>query len=117
MTDTRNPRVLLVDDDDEVRDVLRLICELESMEVVGEASNGLEAVRIAMNTPVDFVILDYLMPRLDGEATAALLRALCPDTRIVAFSALLDSKPQWSDSFLNKNRLTEVVPILEGLLA
>jgi CheY-like chemotaxis protein len=116
MAESRIPRVLLVDDDDEVRDVLRLICELESMEVVGEASNGLEAIQIAINQPVDFVILDYMMPRLDGEATAALLRALCPGTRIVAFSAVLDSKPEWSDSFLNKNRLTEVVPMLEGLL-
>jgi hypothetical protein len=35
---------------------------------------------------------------------------------IVAFSAVLDSKPDWSDSFLNKKRIAEVAPVLEALL-
>lgn len=109
-------RVLIVDDDEEVRHVLRLMCEIESFEVVGEAENGLEAIGIAMNEQPDFVILDYLMPRLDGQGTATMLRTICPDIRIVAFSAVLSEKPEWSDSYLNKTRLSEVAPILERLL-
>jgi DNA-binding NarL/FixJ family response regulator len=115
--DKQAPKVLIVDDDEEIRHVLRLMCELESFEVVGEAANALEAVSIAMTNQPDFVILDYLMPHVNGEGTAILLRTICPDARIVAFSAVLEEKPEWSDSFLNKARLTEIAPLLERLLA
>jgi DNA-binding NarL/FixJ family response regulator len=109
-------KVLIVDDDEEVRHVLRLMCELEHFEVVGEASNALEALSVAMNTQPDVVILDYFMPHVNGEGTAVLLRTICPDARIVAFSAVLDSKPDWCDSYLNKARVSEIVPLLERLL-
>ena len=111
-----NTSVLIVDDDEEVRHVLRLMCETEGLDVVGEAENGVEAVPIALKHQPDFVILDYLMPHLDGEGTASMLRAIVPDTRIVAFSAVLDTKPVWSDSYLNKARLAEVAPLLERLI-
>lgn len=108
--------VLIVDDDEEIRHVLRLMCETEGFEVVGEAENGVEAVPLALKHQPDFVILDYLMPHLDGEGTATMLRAIAPDTRIIAFSAVLDSKPAWSDSYLNKARVSEVAPLLEQLI-
>lgn len=108
--------VLIVDDDEEVRHVLRLMCETEGFEVVGEAANGVEAVPMALNHQPAFVILDYLMPRLNGEETARMLRTIAPETKIVAFSAVLESKPEWSDSFLNKERVTEVAPLLEHLI-
>lgn len=108
--------VLIVDDDVEIRHVLRLLCEMEGFEVVGEASNGVEAVPMALNHQPAFVILDYLMPRLNGDETARMLRTIAPETKIVAFSAVLDSKPDWSDSYLNKERVTEVAPLLERLI-
>ena len=113
----RGPKVLIVDDDEEVRHVLRVMCEVESYEVVGEAANGLEAISLAMTEDPDFVILDYLMPHLDGEGTASMLRAIVPDARIVAFSAVLTEKPNWCDSYLNKARLSEIAPLLDRLLA
>jgi len=109
-------RVLIVDDDEEIRHVLRLMCETEGFEVVGEAENGVEAVPLALKHQPDFVILDYLMPHLDGEGTATMLRAIVPEARIVAFSAVLDSKPSWCDSYLNKARVSEVAPLLERLI-
>jgi CheY-like chemotaxis protein len=108
--------VLIVDDDEEIRHVLRLMCEMEGFQVVGEAANGVEAVPLALNTQPAIVILDYLMPRRHGDVTASLLRSIVPDTKIVAFSAALDSKPAWSDSYLNKERITEVAPLLERLI-
>lgn len=111
------PKVLIVDDDEEVRHVLSIMCEIESYNVVGEAANGLEAIGIAMTEQPDFVILDYLMPHLDGEGTATILRAIAPDARIVAFSAVLEDKPNWCDSYLNKERLSEITPLLDRLLA
>ena len=108
--------VLIVDDDEEVRHVLRLMCELEGFEVVGEASNGVEAVPMALNTQPAVVILDYLMPRRRGDVTATLLRSLVPGTKIVAFSAVLDAQPAWSDSYLNKERISEIAPVLQHLI-
>ncbi len=92
------------------------MCDIESYAVVGEAANGLEAISIAMTEQPDFVILDYLMPHLDGEGTASMLRTIAPGAKIVAFSAILDTKPTWSDSFLNKERVSEVAPLLERLI-
>ncbi len=105
-----------VDDDAEIRHVLRLMCELEGFEVVGEASNGVEAVPAALRAQPSVVILDYLMPRQNGDVTARLLRSLVPDIKIVAFSAVLEEKPDWSDSYLNKERVSEVAPLLERLI-
>jgi CheY-like chemotaxis protein len=111
------PRVLIVDDNDDILHVLRLLFELEGFEVVGEAANGVEASVTAMKYQPDFIVLDYVMPRLDGAGAAEILRCLVPDARIVAFSAALDSKPDWADAFLNKERIGEVVPLLNSLAA
>lgn len=115
--ETRSKRtVMIVDDDEEIRHVLRMVCEMEGFEVVGEAENGVEAVPLALHHQPAFVILDYLMPRLNGDDTAKLLRTMAPDAKIVAFSAVLEDKPEWSDSYLNKERISEVAPMLERLI-
>jgi CheY-like chemotaxis protein len=114
--ETRKATVLIVDDDEEIRHVLRLLFETEGMDVIGEASNGVEAVTFALKHQPDFVILDYRLPRLDGEGAAEILRAIAPTSRIVAFSALLDGKPQWADAYLNKARIAELMPLLRTLL-
>ncbi len=104
--------VLIVDDDEEVRHVLRLLCEDDGLEVVGEASNGVEAVPLALHLQPDVVILDYRLPRLDGEGAAEILRAVIPGTKIVAFSAALEELPGWADAYLNKARISELMPLL-----
>jgi CheY-like chemotaxis protein len=111
------PKVLLVDDNDDILHVLRLLFELEGYEVVGEAANGIEASVSAMKHQPDFILLDYIMPRLDGEGAAEILRCLVPEARIVVFSAALDRKPDWADAFLSKDRIGEVIPLLNSLLA
>lgn len=108
--------VLIVDDDEEMRHVLRLLCESEGLEVVGEASNGVEAIPLALNHQPDVVILDYRLPRLDGEGAAEIMRAVIPGTKIVAFSAVLDSNPNWADAYLNKDRVTELMPLLRTFI-
>ena len=108
--------VLIVDDDEEIRHALRLLCEAEDMDVVGEASNGVEAVPIALHKQPDFVILDYKLPRLDGEGAAEILRAVIPETKIVAFSAMLDKQPHWADAYLNKDRIAELMPLLRTFI-
>jgi CheY-like chemotaxis protein len=109
-------RVLIVDDDEEIRHVLRLLCESEGMEVIGEAASGIEAVPMGLKEQPDLVILDFMLPRLDGEGTAEILRAVIPGTKIVAFSAILDSKPGWADAYLNKERISELMPLLNTFI-
>ena len=108
--------VLIVDDDEEIRHVLRLLCETNGLTVVGEAANGVEAVTIALRERPHFVILDYMMPRLDGEGTAELLRSITPESKIVAFSAMLETQPPWADAFLNKERVAELAPLLQSFI-
>ena len=59
-------RVLLVDDHEIVRSGLKSLFKDTEIKVVGEASNGKEALRAAATTDVDLVILDVRMPRRNG---------------------------------------------------
>ncbi len=106
--------VLIVDDDEEIRHVLRILCETEDFEVVGEAANGVEAVPLALHHQPEFVILDYALPRLDGEGAADIIRAIAPGSKIVAFSAFLPEQPRWADAYLNKERISELMPLLNN---
>ena len=108
--------VLIIDDEEDIRDALRLMCETNGFHVVGEAENGVEAVPLALRFQPDFVILDYLLPRLDGEGAAEILRAITPESKIVAFSAILERQPPWADAFLNKERVGELMPLLRTLI-
>ena len=78
--------VVLVDDQAMVRDGLRLILELAGVEVVGEAADGEEGVRLVLEHRPDVVLMDLRMPRMDGiEATRQLVAAGCP-TRILVLT-------------------------------
>lgn len=111
-----SPSVLIVDDDDEIRHLLALLFETEDFEIVGEAADGANAVALAAREKPDFIVLDYLMPGMKGDETAQLLRAVAPDSRIIAFSAVLSEQPHWADAFLDKDRVTQIAPLL-GVLA
>ncbi|HEU4480272.1 MAG TPA: response regulator [Actinomycetota bacterium] len=108
--------VLIVDDDEEIRHVLRLLCESDGMVVIGEAASGIEAIPLGLREQPDFVILDYMLPRLDGEGAAEILRAVIPETKIVAFSAILEEQPPWADAYLNKERISELMPLLHTFI-
>jgi len=80
-------RVLLVDDVEQVRWDLRTALSLsEDLEIVGEAANGLEALRLAETLRPEVILLDLEMPMLDGYEATRLIRALCPSCRIVALT-------------------------------
>jgi DNA-binding NarL/FixJ family response regulator len=78
--------VALVDDQALVRDGLRLILELAGVEVVGEAADGEDGVRLVQEHRPDVVLMDLRMPRMDGiEATRRLVAAGVP-TRILVLT-------------------------------
>src|SRR5262249_961123 len=85
-------RVLFADDHWIVRQGLRrYLSSDESFEVVGEATDGIEAVRLASALQPDVVLMDLLMPGLDGvAATAAITRAL-PGGAVVGLPSAVDN--------------------------
>lgn len=77
-------RILLADDHLVVRMGLAAIISIErDMEVVGEAANGVEAISLAAKTRPDVLIMDIVMPKLDGVAATAEIRKCSPDTKIL----------------------------------
>ena len=84
-------RVLITDDHKVVRRGLRGFLELDpALEVVGEAGNGEEAVAMARRLLPDVVLMDLLMPVMDGiEATSQIRRRL-PEVEVVALTSVLE---------------------------
>jgi two-component system response regulator NreC len=76
-------RVILADDHLLVRQGLRLVLENEQIEVLGEASDGLEAIRLIQELLPEVAVLDLDMPGLDGLGVLREAARLCPQTRIV----------------------------------
>ena len=73
---SKAPSVMLVDDHTMLRQGLRRSLETEGIPVVAEASNGEEAVRVALDTKPSVVLMDVSMPQIDGiEATRRLMAA------------------------------------------
>lgn len=84
--------LLLADDCLAVRYGLKLWLRLEpDMAVIGEASNGVEALALALRLRPDIIVMDARMPQLDGIAATKQLRALLPETPIILLS--IDDDP------------------------
>ena len=86
-------RVLIVDDHSVVRQGLRMFLALDpEIDVVGEAKNGVEAIRLACQDKPDVVLMDLLMPEMDGVTATEKIRQELPDTEIIALTSVLEDK-------------------------
>ena len=84
-------KLLLVDDNESVRLGLRRAIELKTtFEVVGEAADGLEALRLVQELDVDIVLMDVRMPVMDGVQATALIKQEKPSVYVLAMSASAD---------------------------
>jgi two-component system, NarL family, response regulator LiaR len=84
-------RVLIADDHGVVRQGLRMFLALDpDIEIVGEACDGAQALELARDLQPDVVLMDLLMPKMDGIEATARVRAEVPDTEVIALTSVLE---------------------------
>ena len=76
-------RLLLVDDDPLVRRSLKMLFDLHDITVVGEATNGEEAIDCIKKLKPTMVLMDVNMPKMDGIRAAKVIKAKSPDIQII----------------------------------
>jgi two-component system chemotaxis response regulator CheY len=82
--------IMIVDDNDMMRSILRAMLRGEEYEIIGEARNGQIAVDMAERLKPDIVCLDVMMPEMDGLAALAAIKAARPETEIVMITSNTD---------------------------
>ena len=85
MSDRAQPTILVIDDNADLLDSLRLVLELNGFTAV-TAENGVRGLQAFRNRQPAVVLLDIMMPRLDGIETIGQMRRERPDAKIVAMS-------------------------------
>jgi DNA-binding NarL/FixJ family response regulator len=85
-------RILVVEDTDHVRKMLVDILELHGFEIAGEADSGAQVIERVQGADPDVVILDYMMPDMDGLEAARKIREQRPDQNVILYSAYLDDE-------------------------
>lgn len=81
-------KVLIVDDHAVVRSGLAaFLLAFDDLDLVGEAASGPEAMRMCQEISPDVVLMDLVMPEMDGATATAKIRATCPDTEIIALTS------------------------------
>jgi DNA-binding NarL/FixJ family response regulator len=84
-------RILIADDHGVVRQGLRMYLALDpELEVVGEAANGAEALRLTRELEPDVVLMDLLMPVMDGIAATEAIRRELPQVEVLALTSVLE---------------------------
>jgi DNA-binding NarL/FixJ family response regulator len=84
-------RIVLADDHSVVRQGLKMFLSLDpDLEVIGEAQNGKEALELAKELRPDVVLMDLLMPVMDGITAIGEIRSALPDTEVIALTSVLE---------------------------
>ena len=93
MSDPAPIRVLIVDDHSVVRTGLRVFLDLQpDLEVVGEAADGSEGVAMARRLEPDVILMDLLMPNMDGITAIGRIKAERPETEIVTMTSFIEEE-------------------------
>ena len=97
MTDQKPIRVLIADDHPIVRRGLRSLLNTEpDLEPAGEAENGVEVVELARSLQPDVILLDLVMPQMDGVEALRRIKQENPDARIVVITTFADDEKVFS---------------------
>ena len=93
MSESKPIRVMLVDDHLMVRDGLRTFLSLQDdLEIVAEAGDGQEAIDLCAQTQPDVVLMDILMPGIDGPTATRRILADTPDTKVIALTSFVEAE-------------------------
>ena len=113
---------ILADDDADYRFLVSTFLQhvADLLEIIGEASDGQEALNLARKSRPNIVVSDVMMPGMDGVALAERLREELPDTRIILMSSIKDEtdpvRITAADAFIDKYSLpTALVPAIRQL--
>lgn len=86
-------QVLIVDDHSIVRRGIKaLLAEMDDIQVVGEADNGLEAIRLSKELEPDVILMDLLMPVMDGIETTRQIIARQPHMRVLGMTSFISDE-------------------------
>ena len=115
-------RILIVDDHALFRDSLRSLLTARDLEVVGEAGDGKEAIRLAWELKPDIVLMDLMMPEMDGLEATKRLAAELPEVKVIVLTAadddakLFEAIKSGAKGYLLKNlESSEFFELLEGV--
>jgi DNA-binding NarL/FixJ family response regulator len=116
-------RVLIVDDQDDVRVLLRLVIDIanEGLVVVGDAASGVDALGQVDSVDPSIIVLDEMMPGMNGIEVATEILARRPEQLIVLFSAHLDDTLREKamqagvTRWLSKSQLDDLPDVLREL--
>jgi NarL family two-component system response regulator LiaR len=93
MNETKRIRVVVVDDHAVVRSGLSaFLVAFDDLELVGEADSGEEAVRLCSRVRPDVVLMDLVMPGMDGVGATKAVREKCPETQVIALTSFGDQE-------------------------
>ena len=117
--------VVLVDDEPAIVSLERaLLGDHERFDIVAEGTDGSSAVRLARLHHPDVIVLDVLMPGMDGWEALPLIKRVSPETQVVVISALgadseLNDRAVWLGAaiYLDKLEITSMPNIVAGLCA
>ena len=88
-------RILVVDDNAPIRGLVREFIESRpGFEVCGEATDGLEGIEKGRELKPDLIVLDFLMPEINGLQAAVVLHQIVPNTPIILFTFYKDAIPE-----------------------
>lgn len=102
--------ILIVDDSPQIRNMVRLWLESDDkFEICGEAADGVEGVEKALELKPDLIVLDLLMPRMNGLLAAKALKSTMPEVPIILFTLFPDSE------LANQARMAGVSTVLSKM--
>ncbi len=116
-------RILVADDHELTRLTLKLAfsCQ-ENIQVVGLASNGQEAIEMVKRYHPDVIVLDLQMPVMDGWSASSQIKAISPQTQILAYSSVEDvssaqtkAMPNFDDVCKKDVSTTELIALVKQL--